>query len=48
MHRNVIRTDVDQQQHFRGLLNKLLALKNYSGFGQDLYPRTYLLEILLF
>lgn len=47
-HRNVIRTDVDQQQHFRGLLNKLLNLKSYTGFGQDLYPRTYLLEILLF
>jgi AraC-like DNA-binding protein len=47
-HRNIIRTDPDSQQYIRGLLNKLLGLKHYTGFGLDLYPRTYLVELLLF
>jgi AraC-like DNA-binding protein len=46
-HKNVIRADVERQQIFRSLLNRLLALKGYTGFGQDLYPRTLITELLL-
>lgn len=47
-HRNVIRLDVERQTYVRGLLNKLTALKHYTGFGEDLYPRMYVTELLLF
>ncbi len=45
---NVIRTNVERRQYFRSLLNKLLSMTRYKGFGSDLYPKVYVTEILLF
>ncbi len=47
-HKNVIRADVERQQVFRSLLNRLITLKDYKGYGQDLYPRTLITELLLY
>lgn len=47
-HKNVLRADVERQQVFRSLLNRLLSLKDYTGFGADLYPKTLITEMLLY
>lgn len=47
-HKNVIRANVERQQTFRGLLNRLLELKDYKGFGADLYPVAHITELLLY
>ena len=46
-HPSVIRADSSRQKMVLNLLKRLLALKSYTGFGQDLYPRVYLTELLL-
>jgi AraC-like DNA-binding protein len=46
-HKNVIRTDIESQQQVRALLNKLLNLAEFKGFGHDIYYKTYVTELLL-
>lgn len=46
-HKNVVRLDVEGQQQIRGLLNKLLNLAEFKGYGYDIFYKTYLTELLL-
>lgn len=45
---NILRTDYDSQQNVRSILNKLLSLENYSGLGQELLYKAYLVELFVF
>lgn len=45
--KNVVRADIENQQNIRTLLNKLLALENYKGFGKDLLSKAYITEFLI-
>lgn len=45
--KNVVRADIENQQHIRTLLNKLLALESYKGFGKDLLSKAYITEFLI-
>jgi len=46
-HKNVLRTDVETQQRARSLLNELLNLENYQGFGSDLINKACLTQFLV-
>ncbi len=46
-HKNVLRLDIDGQQQVRGILNRLLGLAEFKGFGHDIFYKTYLTELLL-
>ncbi len=46
-HKNVIRTDIEVQQRVRSLLNQLIDLEHYQGFGSDLLNRACLTELLI-
>ncbi len=45
---NVIRTDNQAQQHVSTVLTKLLSLENYTGLGQELLYKAYLMELFVF
>jgi AraC-like DNA-binding protein len=38
---------IQNQQNIRTLLNKLLALETYKGFGKDLLSKAYITEFLI-
>lgn len=44
---NVIRTDYESQQKVRSILIKLLNLENYTGLGQELLYKAYLVELFV-
>ncbi len=46
--KNVIRSDYEAQQNVRAIMNKLLSLENYKGFGQELLYKAYLIELFVF
>ncbi len=46
--KNVIRSDYEAQQNVRAIMNKMLSLENYKGFGQELLYKAYLVELLVF
>ncbi|MDF2987579.1 MAG: hypothetical protein K0R50_3089 [Eubacterium sp.] len=44
---SVIRFNFDVQQNIRTILQKLIAIDNYNGFGSDLLNRVYLIELFV-
>jgi len=45
---NVIRTGLEAQQNIKLTLNKLLSLENYTGIGNDLLYKAYIVELFVF
>lgn len=45
---NVIRADFETQQNVKGIMNKLLSLEEYTGIGQDLLYKAYIVELVVF
>ena len=46
-HKNVIRTDLEAQQRIRSLLNQILDLQHYHGFGRQLLDQACLTQLLV-
>ncbi|MBP7401788.1 MAG: helix-turn-helix domain-containing protein [Clostridia bacterium] len=44
---NILRVDRDTCRHIRSLLDRLVALEDYGGFGHDLLDKAHLIELLV-
>ena len=44
---NVLRIDRETRRHIRSLLDRLIALEEYGGFGSDLLVKAHLVELLV-
>lgn len=47
LHKNIIRADVEVQQHIRTLLNQILSRRGYNGYGSELLSGALLTELLI-
>lgn len=44
---NVLNVNFEKQQNIRLLLNKLIALEDYTGIGKDLLYKAYIIELMI-
>jgi AraC-like DNA-binding protein len=45
--KNIIRAEIETQQHIRSLMDQLINLENYQGFGADIFARACTAELLV-
>ncbi len=44
---NILHVDRETRRHIRSLLDRLIALEEYNGFGSDLLDKAHLIELLV-